>query len=94
MTEPSDMILPLLREMREETRRSFAELREEMHRRFERVDGRFDEVDVRLCAVEKNVKVQREAFEGESILGRYAAREVEERTSALEQDVQKLKRKN
>lgn len=93
MTEPSDMILPLLREMREETRRSFAELREEMHRRFEGVDGRFDEVDARLRAVEKIVKAQREAFEGESILGRYAAKEVEERLTALEQEVQNLKRK-
>lgn len=93
MTEPSDMILPLLREMREETRRSFAELREEMQQRFERVDGRIDEVDAPLRAVEKIVKVQREAFEGESILGRYTAKEVEERLTALELDVQDLKRR-
>ena len=72
MPEPTDMIMPMLREMREETRLGFAELRGEMR-------SRFDEGDARLRAVERLVKAQREAFEGESILGRYAAKEVEER---------------
>lgn len=34
-------------------------------------------IDARLRAVEKIVKAQREAFEGESVVGRYAAKEVE-----------------
>ena len=58
MPEPTDMIMPMLREMREETRLGFAELRGEMR-------SRFDEVDARLRAVERLVKAQREAFEGE-----------------------------
>ena len=71
MPEPTDMIMPMLREMREETRQGFDHLRGEMR-------SRFDEVDARLRAVERLVKAQREAFEGESILGRYAAKEVED----------------
>lgn len=83
MPEPTDMIMPMLREMREETRQGFAELRGEMR-------SRFDEVEARLRAVEKLIKAQREAFEGESVLGRYAAKEVEERLSTLEQRVAAL----
>ena len=66
------MIMPMLREMREETRQGFDDMR-----------SRFDEVEARLCAVERLIKAQREAFEGESILGRYAAKEVEGHLSAL-----------
>lgn len=86
MPEPTDMIMPMMREMREETRRGFSEMRA----RFEGVDGKLDGLDARLRAVEKIVKAQREAFEGESILGRYAVREVEERLSALERKVEAL----
>jgi uncharacterized coiled-coil protein SlyX len=76
MPEPTDMIMPMLREMREETRQGFDDMR-----------SRLDGLDERLRAVEKLVKAQREAFEGESILGRYAAKEVDERLSTLEQRV-------
>ena len=80
MPEPTDMIMPMLREMREETRQGFAELRGEMR-------SRFDDVEARLRAVER---LEREAFEGESILCRYAAKEVEERLSTLERKVEAL----
>jgi len=63
MPEPTDMIMPMLREMREETRQGFDDMRGEMR-------SRFDEVEARLRAVERLIKAQREAFEGESILGR------------------------
>jgi polyhydroxyalkanoate synthesis regulator phasin len=79
MPEPTDMIMPMLREMREETRQGFDDMR-----------SRLDGLDERLRAVEKLVKAQREAFEGESILGRYAAKEVDERLSTLEQRVAAL----
>jgi polyhydroxyalkanoate synthesis regulator phasin len=79
MPEPTDMIMPMLREMRDETRQGFDDMR-----------SRLDGLDERLRAVERLVKVQREAFEGESILGRYAAKEVEERLSALERKVEAL----
>ncbi len=70
MPEPTDMIMPMLGEMRDETRQGLDDLRGEMR-------SRFDEVDAGLRAVERLVKAQREAFQGESILGRYAAKEVE-----------------
>jgi hypothetical protein len=79
MIEPTDTIMPMLREMREETRHGFVDMR-----------SRLDGLDERLRAVERLVKAQREAFEGESILGRYAAKEVEERLSALERKVEAL----
>lgn len=79
MPEPTDMIMPMLREMREETRQGFDDMR-----------SRLDGLDERLRAVERLVKAQREAFEGESILGRYAAKEVDERLSTLEQRVAAL----
>jgi hypothetical protein len=74
--------MPMLREMREEMRQGFS-----------RVDQRFDGLDARLSAVEKVIKAQREALEAESILGRYAVREVEERLSRLEQKVEALERR-
>jgi hypothetical protein len=80
--DPTDMIMPMLREMREEMRQGFS-----------RVDQRFDGLDARLSAVEKVIKAQREALEAESILGRYAVREVEERLSKLEQKVEALERR-
>lgn len=83
MAGPEDMIVPMLREMREEMRQRF----EDVERRF---DKRFDEVDDRLRAIEKLTRAQREAFEGESILGRYAAKEVEERLVELERKVAAL----
>jgi hypothetical protein len=64
--DPTDMIMPMLREMREEMRQGFS-----------RVDQRFDGLDARLRAVEKV----------------YAAREVEERLSKLEQKVEALERR-
>lgn len=83
MAEPQDMILPMLDEMRGEMRQRF----EDIERRF---DKRFDEVDDRLRALEKIMRAQREAFEGESILGRYTVRGVEERPDELERKVAAL----
>lgn len=90
MPEPTDMILPLLGEMCGETRLGF----EEMRTRFLSSDERLEAIDARLRAVEKIVKAQREAFEGDSVLGRYAAKEVEGRLVALEHDVEAMKRKS
>ncbi len=49
MPEPTDMIMPMLREMRDEARQGFAELRGEMR-------SRFDEVEERLSALERKVE--------------------------------------
>jgi hypothetical protein len=73
MAEPDSMILPLLRE-----------IRAEINRRFTEMDARFDGVDGRFDRLEKKVENIRQAMLGESVLGRYAAAEVEERLDQLE----------
>lgn len=90
MAEPEDMIVPMLREMREEVRRGFEEVDQRFKAIETRFDARFDGIDGRLRTLEKLVRAQREAFEGESILGRYAAKEVEERLAELERKVAAL----
>jgi chaperonin cofactor prefoldin len=73
MADPKDMILPMLREIREDMRSGFKELRDgqaTIAKRMEKLEGRFDNL--------------REAVNGESILGRYAVAEVETRLEAIE----------
>ena len=81
MTEPQDMIVPLLREMRTEMQTNFSDVR----RRFEAVDARFDKLERRFDNL-------REAMNGESVLGRYAAAEVEERLEAIEKRLAALEK--
>ena len=73
MAEPQDMILPLLRGIRTEMQTNFADVRQQ----FEAVNARFDGLEGRFDNL-------REAVNGESVLGRYAAAEVEERPEAIE----------
>ncbi|MCJ2054426.1 hypothetical protein [Methylobacterium sp. J-070] len=73
MAEPQDLIVPLLREMRAEMQTSFADVRPQ----FEAVDARFDRLERRFDNL-------REAVNGESVLGRYAAAGVAGRLSAIE----------
>lgn len=79
MADPEGMILPLLREMRADAQNGLAEMR----RRFEAIDARFDRL-------EKRFDNSREAVNGESVLGRYAAAEVEERLEAIEKRLASL----
>ena len=72
MSDPADMIMPMLRDMREDIRRGFEEMRE----RFNRMEKRQD--------------TQGDVITAESILGRYAAKEVEERLATLERKVESL----
>ncbi len=53
------------------------EIRTEMNARFDKVDERFDRL-------EKKVENVKQAAFGESVLGRYAAAEVEERLEQIE----------
>ncbi|MCJ2071307.1 hypothetical protein MKK75_21350 [Methylobacterium sp. J-030] len=81
MAEPQDMILPLLRELRTEMQTSFADVRQQfeaVNARFDRLEGRFDNL--------------REAVNGESVLGRYAAAEVEGRLDAIEKRLTALEK--
>ncbi len=81
MADPQDMILPLLREMRAEMTSGFLEVR----RKFDAVDARFDRLEKRFDNL-------REAVNGESVLGRYAAAEVEERLEAIEKRLAALEK--
>ncbi|WP_132254772.1 hypothetical protein [Methylobacterium segetis] len=79
MAEPQDMILPLLREVRGDV----GEIRAAMREGFTRVDARFDKLERRFDNL-------REAVNGESVLGRYAAAEDEERLEAIEKRLARL----
>ncbi|MCJ2129982.1 hypothetical protein [Methylobacterium sp. E-045] len=79
MAEPQDMIVPLLQEMRVEMKQGFSEIR-----------SKFDAVDARFDRLEKRFDNIREAVNGESVFGRYAAAEVEERLEAIEKRLASL----
>ncbi|MCJ2061620.1 hypothetical protein MKK63_02695 [Methylobacterium sp. J-088] len=75
------MIVPLLRELRTEMQTSFADVRQQfgaVNARFDRLESRFDNL--------------REAVNGESVLGRYAAAEVEDRLDAIEKRLAALEK--
>ena len=80
MAEPQDMILPLLREIRAEMRAGF----DRVDQRFERIDRKLEQHDERFDKLERRFENLRQAVNGESVLGRYAAAEVEERLEAIE----------
>ncbi|MBP2494802.1 chaperonin cofactor prefoldin [Methylobacterium sp. PvP062] len=81
MAEPQDMIVPLLRELRTEIR----DLRQDNTREFAVVNQRLEHIEGRLANM-------REAINGESVLGRYAAAEVEERLEAIEKRLTALEK--
>lgn len=81
MAEPQDLIVPLLREMRAE-----------MKAGFERIDHKLEVDGVRFDRLERRFDNLREAVNGESVLGRYAAAEVEERLEAIEKRLAALEK--
>ncbi len=83
MAEPESMILPLLRE-----------IRAVMDKRFDGVDRKFDAVDRRFDALEKKLESVKQAAFGESLIGRYAAAEVEERLDGIEKRLTALEGPN
>ena len=79
MADPQDMILPLLREIRSEIK----DLGRSTDRQFEGVNERLERMEGRLANMRK-------AINGESVLGRCAAAEVEERLEAIEKRLSAL----
>jgi hypothetical protein len=79
MAEPDNMVLILLRE-----------IRTEMNERFSRMDGRFDGMDARFETLESKIDSVKQAAFGESVLGRYAVAEVEERLERMERRIRAL----
>ncbi len=79
MADPADMIVPLLREMRAETKS-----------RFDDMGSRFDVVDRRLKAIEDTLGSYRQALTADSLLSKLVTGEFEERIEALERKVKEL----
>jgi hypothetical protein len=73
VADPQDMIVPLLREMRSDIAASRDDVR-----------AGFATINARLDKLERRFNNLREAVNGESVLGRYAAAMVEERLDARE----------
>ncbi|MCD2171544.1 hypothetical protein [Rhizobium sp. C4] len=81
--EPGDMILPMLREMRKETREGFEEVRNE-----------FVDVRKRLDKLDEGQKNFRNALSADSLMSKFVIGDFEERLAALERkfdDIMKAK---
>jgi polyhydroxyalkanoate synthesis regulator phasin len=72
MSEPGNLVLELLREIRKQ---------QDLHTN-------------EFKAVNKRIDNLRNAMTGESVLGRYAAAEVEERLEAIEQRLDRIEKRN
>ncbi len=81
--EPSDMILPMLREMRKETQEGFEDVR-----------GEFKDVRKRLDKLDEGQKSFRNALSADSLMSKFVIGDFEERLAALERkldDIMKAK---
>ncbi len=81
MAEPENHTLHILREIRA----AMQGLDRKVTSGFENVDGRFSKLDSRLDNIWQ-------ALNGESILGRYAVAEVDERLAAIEKRISDLEK--
>ncbi|MCY0146757.1 hypothetical protein OEG84_03245 [Hoeflea sp. G2-23] len=79
MTEPKDMIVPMLEE-----------IRAEMTRAFDEVDKRFDGVDKRLDTIDGRQKSFNNALTADTMMGRFVTGDFEERIGELEKKVEQL----
>ncbi|NJL07954.1 MAG: hypothetical protein HC900_06590 [Methylacidiphilales bacterium] len=73
MAEPDNLVLSLLREVRAD----LTSMRGDMAAGFRAVEARIAALDIKIDSV-------KQAAFGESVLGRYAAAEVEERLAEIE----------
>jgi hypothetical protein len=86
MTEPKDMIIPMLKEMRAAMDRRF----DEVDNRFDEVDGRFSAVEKRLDTIDGRQKSFNNALTADTMLTRLVTGDFEERIGALEKKVDQL----
>jgi len=63
------------------------EIRAEMNQRFDANDKRFDALDAKVESL-------KQAMHGESVLGRYATAEFEERIEAIEKRLDRLEKRS
>ena len=86
MPEPEDMVMPMLREMREELRKRFDGVSKE----FSGVGKRFDGVDQRLEKIESAQKSFRHALTADTLMSKFITGDFEERIEALEKKMDTL----
>jgi polyhydroxyalkanoate synthesis regulator phasin len=79
MAEPTDFIVPMLRE-----------LRGDMFAQFEKLDARMNVMDAKLDALSGQQKNFSRALSADTLLSRLPTGEFEERIEALEQKVREL----
>lgn len=79
MAEPTDMILPMLREMRAD-----------LVTRLDQHTTRFDLVDKRLTKIEGHIESFRHALTADTLMSKLVTGEFEERIEALEAKVRAL----
>jgi uncharacterized coiled-coil DUF342 family protein len=86
MPEPEDMVIPMLREMRDEMRERF----DGVSKRFDGVSKRFDGVDQRLEKIESAQKSYRNALTADTMMSKFITGDFEERIEALEKKMDGL----
>jgi polyhydroxyalkanoate synthesis regulator phasin len=79
MAEPDNIVLQLLREIRAE---------QQLHTQ------KFDGVERAIREANKRIDNLRNAMTGESVLGRYAVAEVDERLDAIEKRLERIEKRN
>lgn len=79
MADPTDMILPMLREMRAD-----------LVTRLDQHSVRFDLVDKRLTKIEGHIESFRHALTADTLMSKLVTGEFEERIEALEAKVREL----
>jgi septation ring formation regulator EzrA len=79
MADPTDMIPPMLREMRAD-----------LVARLDQHSTRFDHVDKRLTKIEGHIESFRHALTADTLMSKFVTGEFEERIEALEAKVREL----
>jgi hypothetical protein len=90
MVDPTDMIIPLLREMRAETAAQLREMRAENAALHEQTRALIQALDKRLGAVESAQNSYRQALIADTLLSRLVTGEFEERIGTLERKFREL----
>ena len=79
MSEPNNMIIPMLREMRSD-----------FTKRFDGMDKRFDKIESRLDSIDVSQKNFKNALTADTMMGKLVVGDFEERIADLEKRVATL----
>lgn len=86
MTEPKDMVIPMLKEMRAAIDKRF----DSADKRFDGVDSRLDAVERRLDTIDGRQKSFNNALTADTMMSKLVTGDFEERIGALEKKVDQL----